>query len=223
VTGVGACERERERARRINVEGTVAAAVQLVDEDVIPIFLSSDYVFDGLTGRYRECDPRRPVNEYGRFKALAEERLLERCKGNCLIVRLGKVYGLDAGDGTLLDDMARTLLRGDTLRAAVDQVFCPTFVGNVVEAVTAAQKTRTCGLVNFCAPDAWSRYDIACALADALGISRATVTPVSLDDLKEPFRRPKNTSMESTRPPLLERCMSIPDAVRIYAARIPKG
>jgi len=32
------------------------------------VFISTDYVFDGLRGNYREEDPTNPVNFYGRTK-----------------------------------------------------------------------------------------------------------------------------------------------------------
>ena len=51
-----------------------------------------------------------PLNEYGRQKAEVERLLPEVCQGNCLILRLGKVYGTTPGDGSLLDEMATLLL-----------------------------------------------------------------------------------------------------------------
>jgi dTDP-4-dehydrorhamnose reductase len=221
VTGIARCEQEQVLARRINVEGTLAAAAGLIDEGVTPIFLSSDYVFDGRAGGYAEDGPRKPLNAYGRFKAQVEERMLEEFDGRCLIVRLSKVYGLTPGDGTLIDEMARTLLRGDRLRAATNQIFCPTSIDDIVEGVLAAQEARVSGLVNLCAPEAWSRYDIGRAVAAALGTAAEKVTPITLDDLREPFERPKNTSMRSTRPPLVKRFMPVREAIREYALRGP--
>lgn len=85
-TNVGAAEQERERCWRINVEGTrnVARAVRTMGAKLIHI--STDYVFSGEQGNYREEDVPGPVvNYYSLTKLVAEEAA--RSAGNVLIVR----------------------------------------------------------------------------------------------------------------------------------------
>jgi dTDP-4-dehydrorhamnose reductase len=222
MTGIAQCERDAAMAHRINVEGTLETVRQLIDEGITPIFISSDYVFDGAKGGYSTGDPRQPLNVYGRLKAEAEENIIARCNNRCLIVRLSKIYGLYRGDGTLIDAMAQVLQRGDTLQAAIDQIFCPTFIEDVVEGVVSAQTAHVTGLINLCAPETWSRFDVACVLADALGIHKEKIAPIALDDLRESFKRPKNTSMQATRLALPKTFMSIREAIGEYVARMTR-
>jgi dTDP-4-dehydrorhamnose reductase len=116
-----------------------------------------------------------------------------------LILRLGKVYGRTRGDRTLLDEMAGRLTGGQEVAAARDQIFCPVFVGDVVRAVLGLQAVGATGLFNVCGPEVWSRFDLARTLARALGADPALVRGISLDDLKEPFRRPKRSDMMCRR------------------------
>ncbi|MFC5847250.1 SDR family oxidoreductase [Deinococcus petrolearius] len=73
-TNVGGAEKDREACWNANVVGTrnVAAAANAVGAKLIHI--STDYVFDGRTGGYREGDTPGPVvNYYSLTKLVAEE------------------------------------------------------------------------------------------------------------------------------------------------------
>lgn len=85
-TNVGGAERERARCWAINVEGTrhIAQAANQVGAKLVHI--STDYVFDGQTGHYREDDTPGPVvNYYSLTKLVAEEAA--RAAGSHLILR----------------------------------------------------------------------------------------------------------------------------------------
>ena len=56
------------------------------------IQISTDYVFDGLTGGYKEEDVPNPINEYGKSKLLGEKNAL---KNNGLVIRIEMPYGLN--------------------------------------------------------------------------------------------------------------------------------
>jgi dTDP-4-dehydrorhamnose reductase len=195
VAGLARCEQDKEYTRARNVTGTLELARQLVQEGVTPIFFSTDAVFDGREGGYREGSPTNPLNEYGAQKAEVERRLPEVSQGRYLICRLGKVFGLTRGDRTLLDEMAGRLTQGQEVAAARDMIFCPVLVHDVIRAVLELQTVGATGLFNVCGLEVWSRFDLAQAVARALAADPALVRGVSLDDLREPFGRPKRTDM----------------------------
>ena len=73
-TDVGGAERDRERCWAVNVVGTrnMAQAANMVGAKLVQI--STDYVFSGDTGNYREDDTPGPVvNFYALSKLMAEE------------------------------------------------------------------------------------------------------------------------------------------------------
>lgn len=85
-TNVGAAERERAACWATNVTGTrhVAAAANALGVKLLHV--STDYVFDGARGGYREDDPLGPpVNYYALSKLVAEE--VARTARRHLIVR----------------------------------------------------------------------------------------------------------------------------------------
>ena len=114
-------------------------------------------------------------------------------------MRLSKVYGVEKGDGTLLDEMACALSAGRVVRAASDQLFCPTSVADLVRAIHALQGSGLKGVVNLCSPESWSRHRIACAVAEAMAVDGDLVEEISLHEIPAMQHRPLNTTMSCSR------------------------
>lgn len=188
------CHREPEAARAVNVEGTLELIRQIAAASLQVIFISSDYVFDGETGNYPDTATPAPTTEYGRQKALVE-REIPTITDNHLILRLSKIFGLTRGDRTLLDDVASNLAAGKKVRVARDQFFCPTYVGDVVNALHSIQARGLRGLLNLCNPEPWSRYQIAKAMGPGLSAPDDLIEPILLHDIPAMAGRPLNTSM----------------------------
>ncbi len=198
--GMQACEQDQVLSHRINVEGTLELVRQLAAAGIKPVFFSSEIVFDGMSGGYDELALRRPCNAYGRQKVEAEDGIRQICSaGNYLIVRLSKVFSLIKGDGTFFDEMASILRRGGVVRAAADQKISPTLVSDLVEVVAELQCSGATGTVHVSAPEVWSRYALALALAQRMKVDPARVEKISLDDLRESYKRPKDPSMNTDK------------------------
>lgn len=204
---IAECEQDKARSRLVNVEGTLNLARQLSEAGLTVIYLSSDYVFDGRKGGYQDGDPTHPVTEYGAQKAEVERRLEEATGGNHLILRLGKIIGLEKGDGTLLDEMASRLTKGETLRAARDQIMSPMLDSDLIAAFFALQNRGERGLFNVCGRDSRSRAAMAQDLARRLGVASERVSEILIADLHESFPRPLDTSMKTVR---LDQAVSVP-------------
>lgn len=193
------CEREKEISYRCNVDGPLKLAKQLIDKKITPIFFSSDYVFDGKAGNYTETSPLKPLNEYGRQKALLEQKIPEICNNNYVIFRLAKVFGSSKNHSGLIDEMIVDLLNKKKIQAAYDQIFSPVSIDDVVNAIIFFCQNLHFGLYNLSGPQPLSRLDLAKLVAKHLNVDKNLIKAISLDSLKEPFSRPKNTSMISDK------------------------
>ena len=197
VSKVAVCESRREYTRKINVTGTIELVRQLAASGIKPIFASSDYVFDGVSGGYLDDSPLHPTTEYGRQKAEVETRTAEITKGNYAVIRLSNIFGMLKGDGTLFNEMAQILASGGKLKAAYDQRFCPLPIHDLLEAVASLQTAGSSGTINICSAENWSRFELAARLVQEMGLLPDRVERVSLDDILPD--RPKNTTMKTTR------------------------
>ena len=88
LTKVDLCEQKPELAYSINLGG-LTNLIDLFDGPIIQI--STDYVFDGENGPYKEDDITNPINVYGASKLESEKILLENSNEN-LVIRTNVLY-----------------------------------------------------------------------------------------------------------------------------------
>jgi len=85
-TDVAGAERERAKCWAVNVAGTRNLTRALRGTDAMLVHISTDYVFEGTRGMYREEDiPGPPCNFYALSKLVAEE--IARLAPRHLIIR----------------------------------------------------------------------------------------------------------------------------------------
>lgn len=167
VTHIDVCAREPARAAALNITATRSVIEQLVARGIVPVFASTDVVFDGARGGYREEDTPRPILTYGRQK-LEIERFLEAHAPRHLILRLPKVIDDRPGDGGMLDDWLRAIDAGTPIDCATDQVFSPIALDEAVTAMIALIESGATGTYHLGGPTGWNRADLFDAFAEAL-------------------------------------------------------
>lgn len=200
IIAVGAGGVDHYRAHPAEAAALNAGIMRLLsllrDRGIVPALLSSDYVFEGISGGYREDSPAAPTTEYGRRKRELEEWVLDNLR-DYRIIRLGKVYGYTPGDGTLLTDIFDRLSRGEVFRAAADQLVAPTSVRDAARGILAIALGAESGVFHVSSPEVRSRYDLAAAVCRALGRGPELVERVRLEDLSFGERRPADTTMNA--------------------------
>ncbi len=188
------CEKETSKAYEVNVAGTIQLIKNLSKTSLKIIFLSSDYVFNGNSGKYIDEDETNPLTAYGRHKKTIEDEI-KKITNNFLVLRLSKIYGLKKGDKTILDEAANLLKKGKNVLAADNQYFCPTLIDDLINIIVKIQAKDLKGYLNLCAPETWSRYDMVSLLAQLINQDISLVKKIKLYDLAEMKGRPLNTSM----------------------------
>jgi len=197
-TTMDSCKTHWESTYRVNVDGTAALISQLQAAGIVPVFISTDYVYDGTRCNYSEDDERAPVLAYGRQKKGIEDFLLGR-GGLFIIARLGKLYSLREQDKTLLTTVASNLRKGRELRLATDQVFSPSYVSDICQALDLLMQKRFLGCYNICSGEAISRFELGVLVRARLGIKTGRLVPCSLTEFNFGDNRPLNTSMSNKR------------------------
>lgn len=156
-----------------NVDGSLAVARAAEGRRLV--HLSSDLVFDGTIGRYREEDVPAPVNSYGRSKAEAELRVADAHPG-ATIVRTSLIYGLTDGP--------QERLAREGHRFFIDEIRSPVHVKDLAEAIFEVLELEVPGPLHLGGADDVNRYDLALLLgADEDRIERAQTTPERAPDV----------------------------------------
>jgi dTDP-4-dehydrorhamnose reductase len=151
----------------VNVDGSAAVAAATAGRRLVHV--STDLVFDGRRGRYREDDEPAPVNSYGRSKAEAERRVAAAHPA-AAIARTSLIYG-----GAEPGPQERLAAQG--AQFFVDEIRSPVQVGDLAEALLEVVALEHPGPLHLGGADDISRFDFAVLLgADPERIERANTT-----------------------------------------------
>ncbi len=200
LTDVDKCELNRELAWKINVEGAKNIAKAASESNAFLVYVSTDYVFSGEKGCYKETDQTGPISYYGLTKLKAEEVSLQSVPG-CCIARTSVIYGATPAAGKI--NFALWVLNklkiGEKLRIVTDQWNSPTLNTSLADMVLDVVEQRLGGVFNLCGASRVSRYNFALALAEVFGLDSGLIEPVLASSFNWPARRPMDSSLNVSK------------------------
>jgi dTDP-4-dehydrorhamnose reductase len=197
ITKIDACARDPQGTARVNVVSVCKVIDDLIDHGIMPVFASSDAVFDGSRGLWTEEDPVNPILTYGRHKAQVERYLQEK-SSPWLVARIAKVAGAGLGHVDILSDWMDKLESGAEIHCARDQVFSPLGVDDAVSAMLRLAEGGHSGIFHVCGPRPVTRLQLLQMLVEEAGKYRelrARIIPCSIRDFEFAEPRPFDTSM----------------------------
>ncbi len=198
-TDVDGCERDPASAWDVNVGGTeqVARACRAARARLVAV--STDYVFDGAAGPYREEDVPNPRGAYARSKRCGEEAALLLAP-DCAVARVAVVYSGRAGaKSTFATQVVEKLSRGEPVKAFSDQVVSPTLAENGAAMVLELLLEHDYrGVLHTSGATALGRVEFARRVAARFGLS-GEIVPVLTADVRLPAPRPLRCGLRVER------------------------
>lgn len=197
-TAVDKAESEEALAERINTGAVAHLARAAAMTGARLVHVSTDFVFDGLSGvPYAPDAPTAPLGAYGRTKLSGE-----RAAGpDALIVRTAWVYG--SRGGNFVRTMLRLMAERDEVRVVADQIGTPTFAASLADALWRLDAAGAKGLFHYTDSGAASWYDFAVAIQEealAIGLLERAVPiiPIETSDYPTPARRPHYSVLDKS-------------------------
>ncbi len=187
------CEQNRKEAWKVNVDGTKNIAQACVRYGAAPVFISTDYVFDGKAGPYSETDPVNPINYYAVTKVEAE-RILSQVPRS-LIVRTCSVFENDAESKNFALRLIREVELGHAVKVPTDQYSNPTLSRNLSDAIIELASKGTAGLYHVAGKTIMPRYDFAIKIAERFDLNKTRIIPVSSEELAQIAPRPRRLGL----------------------------
>lgn len=194
MTNVDACETDPEGCQALNVD-VVRRLVQLSEQYGIHfVQLSTDFVFDGEGGPYKEDDLPNPLSLYGKSK-LDSENIVRQSASKWAILRTIIVYGVTA-------DMSRSnivlwaksaLEKGNPLNIVNDQWRMPTLAEDLAEACLLTAIREAEGIFHISGEDLFAINELVEVVADFWGLDKSLINEVSADTFATAAPRPKRT------------------------------
>ena len=200
------CEANPNAAARVNVGVTELLVSVCRELDAKIVYFSSDSIFDGTTGLYREDDLPVPVNVYGETKVRAE-RVVMNLAPCWVIVRPSLVMGLPVGDigNSFLCRMVGALKRGEKVAFPRAEIRSPVDVITLSRAVLELSSRKICGHFHLSGNDGMSRFEMAQRICDRLHYPRDAVIDKKPDIVTGRARRSPNVTLANDKARLLLR------------------
>ena len=165
-TDVDGAEHQPDLAMAINGQGTEWVARGAARAKARLIYISTDYVFDGLKRTpYLESDLANPLNLYGKSKLEGERRALAHCP-NALVVRTSWLYG--AHGKNFVKTMMRLAMEQPELRVVGDQRGSPTNAADLAQALAQMLGVDIRGIVHVTGTGDCTWYELASAIVSAM-------------------------------------------------------
>lgn len=194
MTNVDLCHEQNEGCWDLNVKATAFLASLCEKLGIHFIYVSTDFVYDGLNGPYQEDDEPKPVSFYGESK-LEGERITLQMKGDWTIVRTSLVYGI-------LQDMSRSnivlwakgaLEKGAPIHVVNDQWRMPTLVEDLAKACLLIVEHQAKGIYHISGKDMMSIAELVGRVARFWNLDERLINEVSSDTLAQEAKRPLKT------------------------------
>jgi dTDP-4-dehydrorhamnose reductase len=197
MTDVAECERNPQLARSINSLGPKYLADVCSTKSIRLIHVSTDAVFDGRSGGYREHSKPSPTNVYSRTKLDGEE-LIKSVFDNYIIVRTN-FYGLNPRGSNLMNWILQKLLRNEMVIGIDDIKFNPLWVKDLAGIILALTSHSYTGILNCTGNEVFTKYQFVKKVAYHLGYLNAKIKKGLADEVFSDVKRPHNTYLDNTK------------------------
>lgn len=201
------CENNKMQAYNLNYVATIELANRSQKLGVKFIFISSDQVFDGRKGEYKETENVKAINYYGQLKIMAERELIKINSSS--ICRTALVFGkipkeqkdyFDsikikrelAVQGYIVQQTKYCLENEVNINLPADEFVSPTHVNLLAKQIQCTIEKNVCGILHCCGKDCISRYEMGCRIAEKYNLDCAFINGESGTN---PLR-PKNVSLD---------------------------
>ena len=208
LTDVDYCEEYPNAAYKQNVLASINIAEAAKQTRSHLIFISTDSVFNGEKGNYKENDTSNPINIYGKTKLEAEKKILSIYPRSCIvrtnIFGWNKIYKF-----SLAEWMLYKLTNNKEMPGLNDIYFSPILVNHLVKILFELHEKKYEGIVHIAGSESCSKLDFAYKIAEVFNLDKNLIKPVSIHKLQLKAPRGKNTSL------------NVSNAERILETRLP--
>lgn len=201
MTNVDACESAKDDCWNLNVKAVEYLVEASERNQVHLIHLSTDFVFDGETGAYREEDVPRPVSFYGWSKYASEVVLQQSKLKNWSIARTIIVYGI-------VEDMSRSnvvlwakgaMEKGSPINVVDDQFRSPTLAEDLAQGCVLIAEKEANGIFHLSGKNTMSILELVRKVGEFFNLDTSIISPIKSESLGQTAQRPPRTGFDITK------------------------
>jgi len=203
-TQVDKAEQEAELANQINHLAVKQLASIASNQLAKLLHISTDYVFDGESGKpYTETDTPNPINAYGRTKLAGEKALQTVMPMNAIVIRTSWLYS--EYDNNFVSTMLKLGKERDEISVVNDQMGSPTYTADLADVILEIIKHKkfrdegqSTQIYHYSNDGEISWYEFAKEIFKIEKIE-CEVNPITTQQYPTPAKRPRNTLMNKDK------------------------
>lgn len=194
MTNVDLCETKKEECWQLNVKAVEYLINACQSNNSFLIHLSTDFIFDGLTGPYTEEEVANPLSFYG-WSKYAAEKLIINSSIKWAIARTVLVYGIahDMSRSNIILWVKNSLETGKSIKVVNDQWRTPTLAEDLADGCILIAEKEAKGIYNISGKDLLSPYQMATMTADFFNLNKSLITEVDGSVFQQEAKRPAKT------------------------------
>ena len=200
MTNVDSCEEQKEACLQINVEAVKNLTNICSEIHAHLIQISTDFIFDGEKGYYKETDLPNPISFYGKSK-LKSEQIIINAEISYSILRTILVYGKvnNLSRNNIVLWVKEMLEMKKKITIVNDQYRMPTYVEDLALACKLSIDQNAKGIFNISSNQLLSIFEIALQIAEVFGLQKEFIVPISTETLNQKAPRPPKTGFNLSK------------------------
>jgi len=197
MTNVDECQKEKEKCDLINVEAVKTLVNCARENNTHLIQISTDFIFDGDNGPYKEDDEPNPINYYGLSK-LKSEDIIIISEIKYTILRTILVFGIvdNMSTNNIVLFVKKALENKQEVTMVDDQYRMPTFVDDLAQACLLSIQNQAYGVFHISSSELLSVYEMAIQIAKVFELDVSLINRISTSQLNQLAKRPPKTGFD---------------------------
>ena len=190
------CELDPDQATRVNVDGArnIASAASAVGARLIHV--STDAVFNGAQGDYREGDAPEPFSVYGETKLLGEMAVLDAYP-SAVIARTNFFGWSPTSNRSILEFFVNSLSAGKQVTGFDDFFVTSMYVQELAKALFEIAESDFSGVVHVAPSDSLSKYEFGLAVAKIFEFNAELITRSTASIAPDGLSRSRDLSLNT--------------------------
>ena len=194
VANVDACEEDQDYAMLLH--GGIIKTIAREVPNTMLIYISTDSVFDGISGNYTEEDVPNPLNKYALSKYQGELNALNLMKKH-MIIRTN-IFGYHLFNQTSLSEWAFDNFRqNNPIIGYSDFFFNPVYTGELATIIFKLIQIEFNGIINIASDAFISKHFFLVELATKFGFNKNLVIEEPFSMINFKALRPYNTTLNT--------------------------
>jgi dTDP-4-dehydrorhamnose reductase len=192
------CQNNQELAYSVNVEASKNLAGICSDFQIPFVFTSTDLVFDGKKGMYKEGDGKNPLSIYAEHKAKAEDEIMD-IYPESVIFRLSLMFGYAAaGTHNFTQKVIDQIKRGEVVHLFNDEFRSVCGAASISKGILELMRNES-GIIHLAGKERLSRFEFGLKVLRAYGLSDECVKECSQKEMVMSAPRPADVSLNISK------------------------